>query len=55
MLGFNGVINSGLQGLGLIDEPLAFLLHSPTAVVITLAPSAAATWIAIVPIPEPPP
>jgi spermidine/putrescine transport system permease protein len=37
ILGYNGVINSGLKGLGLIEEPLAFLLYSPTAVVITLA------------------
>ena len=37
ILGFNGVINSGLKALGLIDQPLEFLLYSPTAVVITLA------------------
>ena len=37
ILGYNGVINSGLQGLGLIDQPLEFLLYSQTAVVITLA------------------
>ncbi len=36
ILGFNGVINTGLLGLGLIDEPLSVLLYSPTAVVITL-------------------
>jgi spermidine/putrescine transport system permease protein len=36
VLGYTGVINSGLIGLGLIDEPLTFLLHNPTAVVITL-------------------
>ncbi|MCZ6885084.1 MAG: ABC transporter permease [Alphaproteobacteria bacterium] len=36
ILGYNGVINSGLKGLGLIDQPLEFLLYSPTAVVITL-------------------
>lgn len=36
ILGYNGVINSGLMGLGLIDQPLEFLLYSPTAVVITL-------------------
>lgn len=37
VLGFNGVINSGLMTLGIISEPLEFLLHNPTAVVITLA------------------
>jgi spermidine/putrescine transport system permease protein len=36
ILGFNGVINTGLMSIGLIDEPLAALLYSPTAVVITL-------------------
>ncbi len=29
MLGFNGVINSGLISLGLIDQPLDFLLYNP--------------------------
>ncbi len=48
ILGYNGVINSGLIGLGLIDEPLTFLLHNPTAVVITLAHAWAP--IAILPI-----
>ena len=37
ILGYNGVINSALKALGLIDQPLEFLLYSPTAVVITLA------------------
>ena len=37
ILGFEGVINSSLMGLGLIETPLEFLLYSPTAVVITLA------------------
>ncbi|MGL4527608.1 MAG: ABC transporter permease [Aestuariivirga sp.] len=36
MLGFNGVINSGLMSLGIISEPLSFLLYNPPAVVITL-------------------
>lgn len=36
ILGFNGAINSGLQSLGLISEPLSFLLYNPLAVVITL-------------------
>ncbi len=48
ILGFNGVINSGLKGLGLIDQPLEFLLYSPTAVVITLVHAWAA--FAILPI-----
>jgi len=37
ILGYNGIFNSGLKGIGLIDQPLEFLLYSPTAVVITLA------------------
>jgi len=37
ILGYEGVINSGLLSLGLIDAPLEFLLYSQTAVVITLA------------------
>jgi spermidine/putrescine transport system permease protein len=37
MLGFNGVINSALLGVGLIDEPLTFLLYNANAVVITLS------------------
>lgn len=36
ILGYNGVINSGLMGMGIIDQPLEFLLYSPLAVVITL-------------------
>jgi len=48
MLGYNGVINSGLKSLGFITEPLAFLLYNPTAVVITLAHAWAA--FAILPI-----
>ena len=48
ILGFNGVINSGLKAMGLIDQPLEFLLYSPTAVVITLAHAWAA--FAILPI-----
>ena len=48
ILGYNGVINSGLISLGLIREPLAFLLYNPTAVVITLAHAWAA--FAILPI-----
>lgn len=37
ILGFNGVVNSSLTGLGLIDAPLTFLLYNANAVVITLA------------------
>ncbi|MGB3406377.1 MAG: ABC transporter permease [Jannaschia sp.] len=37
MLGYNGVINSALTGLGIIDEPLTFILYNANAVVITLA------------------
>ncbi|MBY8975213.1 ABC transporter permease [Rhodobacteraceae bacterium NNCM2] len=37
ILGYNGVLNSGLMGVGLIDEPLTFLLYNANAVVITLA------------------
>lgn len=36
ILGSNGMVNSGLQALGLIDQPLSFLLFSPFAVVVTL-------------------
>lgn len=48
ILGYNGAINSGLKGLGLIDQPMEFLLYSPTAVVITLAHAWAA--FAVLPI-----
>jgi spermidine/putrescine transport system permease protein len=48
ILGFNGVINSGLIALGLIGKPLEFLLYNPTAVTITLAHAWAA--YAILPI-----
>lgn len=37
ILGYNGVVNSGLLGLGLIDEPLTFILYNVNAVIITLA------------------
>ncbi|MEM1006185.1 MAG: ABC transporter permease, partial [Pseudomonadota bacterium] len=37
ILGYEGVINSGLISLGLIEKPLEFLLYSPTAVIVTLA------------------
>lgn len=37
ILGYNGVLNSGLLGLGIIDEPLTFILYNANAVVLTLA------------------
>jgi spermidine/putrescine transport system permease protein len=37
ILGFNGVVNSSLMTVGLIDEPLTFILYNVNAVVITLA------------------
>jgi spermidine/putrescine transport system permease protein len=37
ILGFNGVINATLMGLGIIDSPLTAINYNATAVVITLA------------------
>ena len=37
ILGYEGVINSGLMSLGFIEKPLEFLLYSQEAVIITLA------------------
>ncbi len=37
ILGYNGVVNSGLLKIGLIDEPLTFILYNVNAVIITLA------------------
>jgi len=37
ILGFNGVLNSALLGLGLIHEPLPFLVYNPAAVIIALS------------------
>lgn len=37
ILGYNGVINGSLMGLGFIEEPLTFILYNANAVVITLA------------------
>ena len=48
ILGYNGVVNSGLLALGVINQPLTFILQSPTAVVITLTHAWAA--FAILPI-----
>lgn len=36
ILGFNGVVNSALLYVGLIDQPLDFILYNSTSVVITL-------------------
>ena len=48
ILGYNGVVNSGLISLGVVSGPLEFLLYNPAAVVITLAHAWAA--VAILPI-----
>lgn len=48
ILGYNGVINSGLMALGIIHQPLTVLLYNVTAVVVTLAHAWAA--FAILPI-----
>lgn len=37
ILGFNGVLNSALLGLGLVHEPLPFLVYNPAAVIIALS------------------
>ncbi|MGV3551669.1 ABC transporter permease [Rhizobium sp.] len=42
VLGFNGAINSGLISLGIISQPLEFLLYNPVAVMITLTHA----WVA---------
>lgn len=47
VLGHNGAINSGLKALGIIEQPLEFLLYNPGAVVITLAHS----WVAFAVLP----
>ena len=36
ILGYNGVVNSGLISLGVRDEPLEWILYNPTSVIITL-------------------
>jgi spermidine/putrescine transport system permease protein len=48
ILGYEGALNSGLMGLGLIDAPVQAFLYSKTAVTITLAHAWAA--FAILPI-----
>ncbi len=37
ILGYNGVLNTTLLGVGIIDAPLSWVLYNPTSVVITLA------------------
>lgn len=37
ILGYNGVLNSGLKVVGLIEEPLSFILYNVNAVILTLA------------------
>jgi spermidine/putrescine transport system permease protein len=36
ILGYNGVINAALLHLGIVSEPLGFLLYNPTSVTIAL-------------------
>ena len=48
ILGYNGLINSGLITMGVIDEPLTFILYNRSAVIITLTHAWAA--FAILPI-----
>jgi spermidine/putrescine transport system permease protein len=48
VLGYEGVLNTGLLSLGIVSEPVASLLYSQTAVTIVLAHSWAA--FAILPI-----
>lgn len=48
ILGYEGVINSGLMSLGVIGKPLEFILYNPFAVILTLAHAWAA--FAILPI-----
>ncbi len=48
ILGYEGVINASLMGLGLIEAPLAIFLNSPLAVTIALAHAWAA--FAILPV-----
>ena len=48
ILGYDGVINRTLLNVGLIEQPLTFILYNPTSVVVTLAHAWAA--FAILPI-----
>jgi spermidine/putrescine transport system permease protein len=47
ILGYDGVINSGLKWLGLIEEPLEFLLYNTGSVIIALTHS----WLAFAVLP----
>ncbi len=47
MLGYNGAINSGLKSLGVLGEPLSFLLYNPLTVIITLVHA----WVAFAVLP----
>jgi spermidine/putrescine transport system permease protein len=47
ILGYGGVVNSGLINAGLIHEPLSFLLYNPAAVIITLTHA----WLAFAVLP----
>lgn len=47
ILGFNGLINSGLQTLGIVHEPLDVLLYNSFSVVVTLTHA----WIPFVVLP----
>jgi spermidine/putrescine transport system permease protein len=48
ILGYNGVLNSGLMGLGITDHPTTALLYNSSAVIITLTHAWAA--FAVLPI-----
>ncbi len=37
ILGYNGVVNGTLTGLGIIQEPLTFILYNLSAVIVTLS------------------
>lgn len=37
ILGRHGILNEFLRGIGVIDEPISWILYNPTAVVLTLA------------------
>ncbi|HNP36185.1 MAG TPA: ABC transporter permease [Woeseiaceae bacterium] len=37
ILGWNGILNSGLVSLGIIDQPIGILLYNPLSVIITLS------------------
>src|SRR6185369_598050 len=47
ILGYGGVINSALVGIGIVDKPLEFLLYNPFAVIVVLAHA----WLAFAVLP----